>query len=118
MPAAPGGFPLTAAPSVHSAYDCLRDDPFSHEWPAQPQLPGFQYTMDQQCRFDFGPGFSMCTAVSQSLTESKVLTDPESNRTQSPAETKVLTEPEQRSFTAASESVPAETSEQNDLLIH
>ncbi|XP_054902600.1 A disintegrin and metalloproteinase with thrombospondin motifs 2-like isoform X1 [Poeciliopsis prolifica] len=43
-------------------YDCLRDDPFSHEWPAQPQLPGFQYTMDQQCRFDFGPGFSMCTA--------------------------------------------------------
>uniref|UniRef100_A0A3B5MLU0 Peptidase M12B domain-containing protein n=1 Tax=Xiphophorus couchianus TaxID=32473 RepID=A0A3B5MLU0_9TELE len=45
-----------------NAYDCLRDDPFSHEWPAQPQLPGFQYTMDQQCRFDFGPGFSMCTA--------------------------------------------------------
>ncbi|XP_015258580.1 PREDICTED: A disintegrin and metalloproteinase with thrombospondin motifs 2-like [Cyprinodon variegatus] len=43
-------------------YDCLRDDPFNHEWPTQPQLPGFQYSMDQQCRFDFGPGFSLCTA--------------------------------------------------------
>ncbi|KAI3374072.1 hypothetical protein L3Q82_022644, partial [Scortum barcoo] len=44
-------------------YDCLRDDPFNHDWPALPQLPGFQYTMDQQCRFDFGPGYSLCTAV-------------------------------------------------------
>ncbi|KAG7516872.1 A disintegrin and metalloproteinase with thrombospondin motifs 2-like [Solea senegalensis] len=43
-------------------YDCLRDDPFNHEWPAQPQLPGFQYSMDQQCVFDFGPGYSLCTA--------------------------------------------------------
>ncbi|XP_059207613.1 A disintegrin and metalloproteinase with thrombospondin motifs 2-like [Centropristis striata] len=43
-------------------YDCLRDDPFYHDWPAQPQLPGFQYSMDQQCRFDFGPGYSLCTA--------------------------------------------------------
>uniref|UniRef100_A0A671XA34 ADAM metallopeptidase with thrombospondin type 1 motif, 2a n=1 Tax=Sparus aurata TaxID=8175 RepID=A0A671XA34_SPAAU len=39
-------------------YDCLRDDPFNHDWPALPQLPGFQYSMDQQCRFDFGPGYS------------------------------------------------------------
>ncbi|CAK6982797.1 LOW QUALITY PROTEIN: A disintegrin and metalloproteinase with thrombospondin motifs 2-like [Scomber scombrus] len=45
-----------------NTYDCLRDDPFNHEWPAQPQLPGFQYSMDQQCRFDFGPGYSTCTA--------------------------------------------------------
>ncbi|XP_029304408.1 A disintegrin and metalloproteinase with thrombospondin motifs 2-like [Cottoperca gobio] len=43
-------------------YDCLRDDPFHHDWPAQPPLPGFQYSMDQQCRFDFGPGYSLCTA--------------------------------------------------------
>ncbi|XP_077963245.1 A disintegrin and metalloproteinase with thrombospondin motifs 2 isoform X2 [Gasterosteus aculeatus] len=42
-------------------YDCLRDDPFNHDWPAQPPLPGFQYSMDQQCRFDFGPGYSLCT---------------------------------------------------------
>ncbi|XP_072231244.1 A disintegrin and metalloproteinase with thrombospondin motifs 2-like [Leuresthes tenuis] len=47
-------------------YDCLRDDPFNHEWPAQPQLPGFQYSMDQQCRFDFGPGYSLCTAYTTS----------------------------------------------------
>ncbi|XP_032364423.1 A disintegrin and metalloproteinase with thrombospondin motifs 2, partial [Etheostoma spectabile] len=43
-------------------YDCLRDDPFHHDWPAPPPLPGFQYSMDQQCRFDFGPGYSLCTA--------------------------------------------------------
>uniref|UniRef100_UPI003AAE0C37 A disintegrin and metalloproteinase with thrombospondin motifs 2-like n=1 Tax=Centroberyx gerrardi TaxID=166262 RepID=UPI003AAE0C37 len=43
-------------------YDCLRDDPFDHDWPAQPQLPGLQYSMDQQCRFDFGAGYSTCTA--------------------------------------------------------
>uniref|UniRef100_A0A673BVE2 ADAM metallopeptidase with thrombospondin type 1 motif, 2 n=1 Tax=Sphaeramia orbicularis TaxID=375764 RepID=A0A673BVE2_9TELE len=43
-------------------YECLRDDPFHHNWPAQPPLPGFQYSMDQQCRFDFGPGWSTCTA--------------------------------------------------------
>uniref|UniRef100_A0A7N8X386 A disintegrin and metalloproteinase with thrombospondin motifs 2-like n=1 Tax=Mastacembelus armatus TaxID=205130 RepID=A0A7N8X386_9TELE len=43
-------------------YDCLRDDPFNHDWPAQPQLPGFQYLMDQQCRFNFGSGYSVCTA--------------------------------------------------------
>ncbi|KAF6740009.1 A disintegrin and metalloproteinase with thrombospondin motifs 2 [Oryzias melastigma] len=43
-------------------YDCLRDDPFNHDWPAQPPLPGFQYSLDQQCRSDFGPGYSLCTA--------------------------------------------------------
>ncbi|TNM84399.1 hypothetical protein fugu_008577 [Takifugu bimaculatus] len=43
-------------------YDCLRDDPFYYDWPVLPQLPGFQYTMDQQCHFDFGPGYSLCTA--------------------------------------------------------
>ncbi|KAK5917576.1 hypothetical protein CgunFtcFv8_002414 [Champsocephalus gunnari] len=45
-----------------NTYDCLRDDPFLHDWPVQPQLPGFQYSLDQQCRFDFGPGYSLCTA--------------------------------------------------------
>uniref|UniRef100_A0A8D3CL15 A disintegrin and metalloproteinase with thrombospondin motifs 2-like n=1 Tax=Scophthalmus maximus TaxID=52904 RepID=A0A8D3CL15_SCOMX len=45
-----------------NTYDCLRDDPFNHEWPSQPQLPGFQYSMEQQCLFDFGPGYSLCTA--------------------------------------------------------
>ncbi|KAM3869026.1 A disintegrin and metalloproteinase with thrombospondin motifs 2 [Diretmus argenteus] len=45
-------------------YECLRDDPFNHDWPAQPQLPGLQYSMDQQCRFDFGAGYSTCTAYS------------------------------------------------------
>ncbi|XP_034093131.1 A disintegrin and metalloproteinase with thrombospondin motifs 2-like [Gymnodraco acuticeps] len=45
-----------------NTYDCLRDDPFLHDWPVQPPLPGFQYSLDQQCRFDFGPGYSLCTA--------------------------------------------------------
>ncbi|XP_029028836.1 A disintegrin and metalloproteinase with thrombospondin motifs 2-like isoform X2 [Betta splendens] len=43
-------------------YDCLRDDPFQQNWPAQPPLPGFLYTMDQQCHFDFGSGYNLCTA--------------------------------------------------------
>lgn len=53
--------------SPHSSYDCLRDDPFAHDWPALPQLPGLHYSMNEQCRFDFGLGYMMCTAVSVSL---------------------------------------------------
>ncbi|KAG7257713.1 hypothetical protein CRUP_021766 [Coryphaenoides rupestris] len=44
-------------------YDCLRDDPFDHNWPSLPQLPGLHYSMNEQCRFDFGVGYTMCTAV-------------------------------------------------------
>ncbi|CAB1416905.1 unnamed protein product [Pleuronectes platessa] len=46
---------------LHS-YDCLRDDPFAHNWPSLPQLPGLHYSMNEQCRFDFGVGYTMCTA--------------------------------------------------------
>uniref|UniRef100_A0AAY5F1M0 ADAM metallopeptidase with thrombospondin type 1 motif, 2a n=1 Tax=Electrophorus electricus TaxID=8005 RepID=A0AAY5F1M0_ELEEL len=47
-----------------NTYDCLRDDPFDHEWPTMPQLPGLHYSMNEQCRFDFGSGYMMCTAYS------------------------------------------------------
>ncbi|XP_028815992.1 A disintegrin and metalloproteinase with thrombospondin motifs 2-like isoform X3 [Denticeps clupeoides] len=47
---------------LHS-YDCLRDDPFYHEWPMLPSLPGLHYSMNEQCRFDFGAGYTMCTAL-------------------------------------------------------
>ncbi|XP_053317615.1 A disintegrin and metalloproteinase with thrombospondin motifs 3 [Spea bombifrons] len=46
---------------IHS-YDCLLDDPFEHNWPKLPDLPGINYSMDEQCRFDFGVGYKMCTA--------------------------------------------------------
>ncbi|XP_029464912.1 A disintegrin and metalloproteinase with thrombospondin motifs 14 isoform X2 [Rhinatrema bivittatum] len=46
---------------IHS-YDCLLDDPFEHKWPRLPELPGISYSMDEQCRFDFGVGYKMCTA--------------------------------------------------------
>lgn len=49
--------------STNSSYDCLLDDPFEHEWPKLPELPGINYSMDEQCRFDFGVGYKMCTAV-------------------------------------------------------
>ena len=49
--------------SFCSSYDCLRDDPFDHNWPSLPQLPGLHYSMNEQCRFDFGVGYTMCTAV-------------------------------------------------------
>ncbi|POI32385.1 hypothetical protein CIB84_003862, partial [Bambusicola thoracicus] len=45
-----------------SSYDCLLDDPFEHDWPKLPELPGINYSMDEQCRFDFGVGYKMCTA--------------------------------------------------------
>ncbi|XP_075457821.1 A disintegrin and metalloproteinase with thrombospondin motifs 2-like isoform X2 [Ascaphus truei] len=45
-----------------NSYDCLRDDPFEHDWPSLPQLPGIHYSMNEQCRFDFGFGYMMCTA--------------------------------------------------------
>ncbi|KAJ8281573.1 hypothetical protein COCON_G00040920 [Conger conger] len=47
---------------LHS-YDCLRDDPFDHNWPSLPRLPGIHYSMNEQCRFDFGAGYMMCTAL-------------------------------------------------------
>lgn len=47
----------------YSSYDCLLDDPFEHDWPKLPELPGINYSMDEQCRFDFGVGYKMCTAV-------------------------------------------------------
>uniref|UniRef100_A0A3Q3A5P6 A disintegrin and metalloproteinase with thrombospondin motifs 2-like n=1 Tax=Kryptolebias marmoratus TaxID=37003 RepID=A0A3Q3A5P6_KRYMA len=46
---------------LHS-YNCLRDDPFDHNWPSLPQLPGLHYSMNEQCRFDFGMGYTMCSA--------------------------------------------------------
>lgn len=51
---------------LFSSYDCLLDDPFEHKWPKLPELPGINYSMDEQCRFDFGVGYKMCTAVSPS----------------------------------------------------
>lgn len=46
-------------------YDCLIDDPFKHDWPQLPELPGINYSMDEQCRFDFGVGYKICTSVSK-----------------------------------------------------
>ncbi|XP_045082897.1 A disintegrin and metalloproteinase with thrombospondin motifs 2 [Coregonus clupeaformis] len=45
------------------SYDCLRDDPYEHNWPSLPRLPGLHYSMNEQCRFDFGVGYMMCTAL-------------------------------------------------------
>ncbi|XP_033475997.2 A disintegrin and metalloproteinase with thrombospondin motifs 3 [Epinephelus lanceolatus] len=46
---------------IHT-YDCLLDDPFKHDWPQLPELPGINYSMDEQCRFDFGVGYKICTS--------------------------------------------------------
>lgn len=48
----------------HRSYDCLLDDPFERTWPQPPELPGIDYSMDEQCRFDFGTGYHTCLAVS------------------------------------------------------
>ncbi|XP_060055824.1 A disintegrin and metalloproteinase with thrombospondin motifs 14 isoform X4 [Erinaceus europaeus] len=44
------------------SYDCLLDDPFASTWPQPPELPGTDYSMDEQCRFDFGTGYHTCSA--------------------------------------------------------
>ncbi|XP_064450837.1 A disintegrin and metalloproteinase with thrombospondin motifs 14 isoform X1 [Mirounga angustirostris] len=44
------------------SYDCLLDDPFAPAWPRPPELPGIDYSMDEQCRFDFGSGYHTCSA--------------------------------------------------------
>ncbi|XP_053438721.1 A disintegrin and metalloproteinase with thrombospondin motifs 14 [Nycticebus coucang] len=44
------------------SYDCLLDDPFEPTWPRPPELPGVDYSMDEQCRFDFGSGYQTCLA--------------------------------------------------------
>lgn len=59
--------------SSYSSYDCLLDDPFEHDWPKLPELPGINYSMDEQCRFDFGVGYKMCTAVCYSQFRSCIL---------------------------------------------
>ncbi|XP_076023553.1 A disintegrin and metalloproteinase with thrombospondin motifs 3 isoform X2 [Genypterus blacodes] len=46
---------------IHT-YSCLLDDPFKHDWPQLPELPGINYSMDEQCRFDFGVGYKICTS--------------------------------------------------------
>uniref|UniRef100_A0A8D0V137 ADAM metallopeptidase with thrombospondin type 1 motif 14 n=1 Tax=Sus scrofa TaxID=9823 RepID=A0A8D0V137_PIG len=45
------------------SYDCLLDDPFAPAWPQPPELPGIDYSMDEQCRFDFGTGYHTCSAL-------------------------------------------------------
>nr|XP_054098925.1 A disintegrin and metalloproteinase with thrombospondin motifs 14 isoform X6 [Callithrix jacchus] len=47
---------------LRSSYDCLLDDPFDPAWPQPPELPGIDYSMDEQCRFDFGSGYQTCLA--------------------------------------------------------
>ena len=45
-------------------FACLQDDPHEREWGPTPIYPGVTYSMDDQCRFDFGQGYKRCTAVS------------------------------------------------------
>ncbi|XP_049711744.1 A disintegrin and metalloproteinase with thrombospondin motifs 14 isoform X2 [Elephas maximus indicus] len=44
------------------SYDCLLDDPVEPAWPQPPELLGINYSMDEQCRFDFGTGYQTCTS--------------------------------------------------------
>ncbi|XP_035766612.1 A disintegrin and metalloproteinase with thrombospondin motifs 3 [Neolamprologus brichardi] len=53
---------VVAHETGHVTYDCLLDDPFKHDWPELPELPGINYSMDEQCRFDFGVGYKICTS--------------------------------------------------------
>ncbi|XP_058399236.1 A disintegrin and metalloproteinase with thrombospondin motifs 14 isoform X3 [Diceros bicornis minor] len=52
---------VVAHETGHVSYDCLLDDPFAPAWPRPPELPGVDYSMDEQCRFDFGTGYHTCS---------------------------------------------------------
>ncbi|XP_072051171.1 A disintegrin and metalloproteinase with thrombospondin motifs 3-like isoform X2 [Amphiura filiformis] len=41
-------------------YSCLWDDPFDNGYAAIQEHPGERYSMDEQCRFDFGEGWKVC----------------------------------------------------------
>ncbi|XP_014666198.1 PREDICTED: A disintegrin and metalloproteinase with thrombospondin motifs 3-like [Priapulus caudatus] len=44
------------------SFPCLNDSPFQHPWPRLPDRIGTKYTMDDQCRFEFGNEYTVCHA--------------------------------------------------------
>ena len=56
----------------HRSFTCLQDDPHERDWGPTPVYPGVTYSLDDQCRFDFGQGYKRCTAVSMLLSRIKV----------------------------------------------
>ena len=46
---------------------CLNDKPKTPSWPKYEQPYGMSWTMDEQCRQEFGEGFVQCKAVSHKL---------------------------------------------------
>lgn len=83
--------PGPGSPSVStgSSYDCLLDDPFAPAWPQPPELPGIDYSMDEQCRFAFGSGYHTCSAVSsfQPLAADEAGLDPSMTQAHHPQST-------------------------------
>nr|XP_018671182.1 A disintegrin and metalloproteinase with thrombospondin motifs 3 isoform X1 [Ciona intestinalis] len=45
------------------SYTCLSDDPHLQDWGPTPLYPGVAYSVDDQCRFDFGRGYKRCTSL-------------------------------------------------------
>nr|XP_039262899.1 A disintegrin and metalloproteinase with thrombospondin motifs 3-like [Styela clava] len=43
-------------------FDCLLNNPHTPDWGVTPEYPGVYYSLDDQCRFDFGPGYKQCMA--------------------------------------------------------
>jgi hypothetical protein len=50
--------------SNYRRYSCLYDDPFDNGYAKLEDHPGERYSMDEQCRFNFGKGWSVCHQVS------------------------------------------------------
>ena len=47
-----------------SGLHCLNDVPQTVEWPSYAQPYGVSWTMDEQCRQEFGDTYKLCAAVS------------------------------------------------------
>ena len=50
-----------------SGLHCLNDVPDTVEWPDYAQPFGVSWTMDEQCRQEFGEGYILCSAVSNHI---------------------------------------------------
>ncbi|XP_069428081.1 A disintegrin and metalloproteinase with thrombospondin motifs 14 isoform X5 [Ovis canadensis] len=82
------------------SYDCLLDDPFAPAWPQPPELPGIDYSMDEQCRFDFGTGYHTCSAGLSSWCRSQQVPGTSRLRSWRRSPTTLGKETTSRTFTA------------------
>ena len=57
---------------LHRYFRCLKDRPYPKDFKYMNSLPGVFATMDEQCRFSFGPGYERCDVCIFILIEATI----------------------------------------------